>query len=258
MKYYVGWDVGAWNCNKHSGSQDAFVILATHDNRLKIHGTAFRGPLREEIASISSFPALMNQLCGIEFTQDDEFLIGIDTPLGLPEAVQWHVTGENIPQRVDKRASHNVYIYRKCEQLLSEKNFPPLSAIKDMIGSQFTKGMHFLRKLNLKPQTESVGVWENSHLKAIEVYPATCKITDTKGFISLGSETLQKLFSEIDGNKLPTVDEQDALYCALVAFVFDTNRDQLVTPPYDIPKSEGWIWYPKDSIGRKTKKKANK
>jgi hypothetical protein len=255
-QYYIGWDVGAWNCRPTSGSQDAFVVLSSENEMLKICGRVFRGPLRTEIAEIECLPKLLNRICGMDIQTDDELFIGIDTPLGLPEAVQWHVTLVNIPQSIDARASHNPYLYRKCEQHLAEKCFPPLSAIKDMIGSQFTKGMHFLRKLNFQPQSEPVGVWKYGNVTAIEAYPATCKITDTKGYVSFGSASIRDLFTKLQADKLATVDEQDAVYCALVAYLFATNRNQLKSPDSNIPKSEGWIWYPKDSVGRKSKKKS--
>jgi predicted nuclease with RNAse H fold len=255
MQYFVGWDVGAWNCRRTSGSQDSFVVLTSDNGTPKLCGRVFRGPLRIEIAEIESLPKLLLQICELETQADDEFVIGIDTPLGLPEAVQWHITREGLPRSVEERCSHNPYLYRKCEQHLAEVCFPPLSAIKDMIGSQLTKGMHFLRKLNLQPQSEPVGAWKAGNVTAIEVYPATCKVTDTKGYVSLGSATLKGMFAQLQGDKLETVDEQDAVYCALVAYLFASKREQLANPITGIPKSEGWIWYPKDSVGRKSKKK---
>ena len=44
--YYIGWDVGGWNCEKNSKSRDAIVILDA--NGCKI-GEAFRVNLRNYI-----------------------------------------------------------------------------------------------------------------------------------------------------------------------------------------------------------------
>lgn len=44
--YYVGWDVGGWNCDKNDKSRDALVIL---DAELKIVGKPWRGNLRPAI-----------------------------------------------------------------------------------------------------------------------------------------------------------------------------------------------------------------
>ena len=257
MKYYVGWDVGAWNCRKASESQDALAILAADGDSLVLKGNLFRGPLRSEIADIKSIEHLLNSHCNLSATCEDEFVIGIDTPLGLPEAVQWHVTLDRLPSTIEKRASHNPYLYRRTEQLLADKNYPPLSAIKDMIGSQFTKGLHFLRKLQLERLTNPVGVWKKDKITAIEVYPATCKASDTNGYSCKGSQVAQSLFSSIrgKGEHLRT-DETDALYCAIVAYLFAEKRHKLAPPPKDIPVSEGWIWHPVDSVGRTSKKKS--
>jgi hypothetical protein len=194
----------------------------------------------------------------IQFDPHDTYVIGIDTPLGLPEAVQWHVTKEALPRVVEKRASHNPYLYRKCEQHLAEKRFPSLSAIKDMIGSQSTKGIHFLRKLQLQTDANAVGVWKGKNVTAIEVYPATCKNSVKKGYVSRGSQSLQELFQNLGGPSLATEDEQDALYCALVAYRFAHHLDTLVQPTEGTPVSEGWIWYPIDAKGREYKKQTKR
>lgn len=44
--YYIGWDVGGWNCDKNDSSRDAVVIL---DTDLQIVGKPWRGNLREDI-----------------------------------------------------------------------------------------------------------------------------------------------------------------------------------------------------------------
>lgn len=50
----------------------------------------------------------------------------------------------------------------------------PLSAIKDMIGSQATKGMHVLAKF--APKIERCGVWTDAAgFTVIEAYPSGCK-----------------------------------------------------------------------------------
>lgn len=41
--YYIGWDVGAWNCDRNAASRDAIVIL---DAARRVIGTPGRGNLR--------------------------------------------------------------------------------------------------------------------------------------------------------------------------------------------------------------------
>ena len=111
----------------------------------------------------------------------------------------------------------------------------PLSAIKDMIGSQATKGMHVLAKF--APQTLRCGVWsDGKQLTAIEAYPSACKASAT-------IKDLQEPFGE------PAHDDlDDALTCALLGYLFDTHPDKLISPGASVPASEGWIWVPKDGI----------
>jgi hypothetical protein len=46
--FFVGWDVGAWNCDRNGRSRDAIVIL--NESR-SIIGKPWRGNLRECIIS---------------------------------------------------------------------------------------------------------------------------------------------------------------------------------------------------------------
>ncbi len=43
MRFFVGWDVGGWNCDRNTKSRDAIVIL---DDALRIVGGSWRGNLR--------------------------------------------------------------------------------------------------------------------------------------------------------------------------------------------------------------------
>ena len=44
--YYIGWDVGGWNCDKNGKSRDAIAIL---NAVLQVAGSAWRGNLRDTI-----------------------------------------------------------------------------------------------------------------------------------------------------------------------------------------------------------------
>ena len=93
--YFLGWDVGGWNCDKNGKSRDAIVIL---NQNVEIVGKPWRGNLR-------------------------------------------------VP-------------------------------IKDMIGSQATKGIHTVAKF--APRRPSRGVWADCiGLTAIEGYPSACKYSAT-------------------------------------------------------------------------------
>ena len=48
--FYIGWDVGGWNCEKNGKSRDAIVIL---DAALQIVGKPWRGNLRTTLNAVN-------------------------------------------------------------------------------------------------------------------------------------------------------------------------------------------------------------
>lgn len=233
QRYYIGWDVGGWNCEKNNRSRDAIVIL---DADLAIVGMPWRGNLRSSInvASTSSdwISALLS-LCAAELPVGTAHItLAIDTPLGFSEAFVRLVTDLKCMEPIES-SDTNPYLFRQTERHLFQTGLRPLSAIKDMIGSQATKGMHFLAKF--APDSISCGVWgDGATLTAIEAYPSPCK----------GSATIQRLRSKY--SPLSHEDEEDALTCALIAYLFAEKRETLDSPSEVVPPSEGWIWVPED------------
>lgn len=233
---YVGWDVGGWNCNKNGRSRDAIVIL---DAALQILGRPWRGNLRRtinEAADASAFLKALFSLCGaVPFEDaDHRVTMAIDAPLGFSQAFLDLVSGRGISQPIESSAS-NPYLFRHTERFLFDQGLTPLSAIKDMIGSQATKGMHAVAKF--APGQVNCGVWtDDRNLVAIEAYPAACKASATMA-------TLRQTYSVLDHQ-----DKQDALTCALVAFLFDQKREALAGPEDTVPMGEGWIWVPSDAL----------
>ncbi|MCI0358165.1 MAG: hypothetical protein L0211_06765 [Planctomycetaceae bacterium] len=249
MDYYVGWDVGGWNCSSRSASQDALAILSREEQSFRVMGSISRGPIRKSINRSSKLHSILNEECGTSIQHDDSITIAIDTPLGFPLAVQSLISGGDLPPEVPDDYSENPYLYRVTERWLFSRNFPTLSAIKDMIGSQATKGMHALRKLGLTTAEGECGVWRNGRIVAIECYPTTCKRSENVG--CAGSATVQRLFDSLDDARhLAAVDQIDAVHCALIAYLFAADKSQLVGPTHNAPASEGWIWTPRDAIGR--------
>lgn len=232
--FYVGWDVGGWNCDKNSKSRDALVIL---DAALAIVGGPWRGNLRaaiNEAATSADCAAALFSLCkAAPPDAGARVTLAIDTPLGFSEAFVRLVTGLECAGPVG-RSETNPYLFRQTERFLFERGLKPLSAIKDMIGSQATKGMHVLARF--APRVASCGVWtDGAALTAIEAYPSACK----------ASATIQQLRSRY--TPLRHDDEEDALTCALIGYLFAKQRKALAGPPDTVPESEGWIWLPKDA-----------
>lgn len=232
--FYIGWDVGGWNCDHNPRSRDAIVIL---DADLHPVGTVWRGNLREAInssATASDWVRALFRECRAKCPPEFAITLAIDAPLGFSrEFIQLIKDGNTcgpIGQSRDNR-----YLYRNTERVMFARDQPPLSAVKDMIGSQSTKAIHALARF--APERVACGVWRSPDgvLTAIESCPAACR----------GSPTLAGLRH---CGPLMNDDQEDALTCALVASVFATDRDQLVAPPADVPVEEGWIWVPQDAV----------
>jgi hypothetical protein len=229
---FIGWDVGGWNCDKNSKSRDAVVIL---DSSMDLVGQPWRGNLRKCIGSAVTtrewLAAIFNN-CGAKFPGPTAFVtMAIDTPLGFPEEFV-DLVAHRHGVEPDEVSGRNCYLYRHTERRLFDRGLSPLSTVKDMIGSQATKGMHMLTKF--APIAESCGVWtDGAVFRAIETYPTACRETSM----------LQQLLS--GRNRLKPPDVEDARTCALIAYLFGTARSTLETPDSTVPHSEGWIWVPK-------------
>ena len=65
--YYVGWDVGAWHCDKNTNSRDAIVVL---DKKGKVV-IKKRKVVRCELNEISIFSFLNKYFGSSKFTEDD-------------------------------------------------------------------------------------------------------------------------------------------------------------------------------------------
>ncbi len=240
----IGWDVGAWNCDKNPNSRDALVVL---DRQRKLMGKPWRGSLRRLInqsADTDDFVHRLMGLCELEVhDRSAPVVLAIDTPLGFSQGFIDLLVHGHAADTID-RSSENPYLFRRTERLLFERGLSPLSALKDMIGSQATKGMHVLARF--APQVETCGVWTGgTRLRAIEAYPSACK----------HSTAMAELHQEFgirgqDGGDLPEgfqhSDQIDALTCALVAWLFHFQPDKLLQPEPNTPIKEGWIFAPID------------
>jgi hypothetical protein len=238
-EWFIGWDVGGWNCDKNPNSRDAIVIL---DVNHEIVGTPWRGNLREHINSCSTsteWIAALFDLCRSGASPESgPVTLAIDTPLGFSDAFIQLVTQCKAAAAIDASTT-NPYLFRRTEHYLFEQGLSPLSAIKDMIGSQATKGMHVLARY--APTVVECGVWsDGSILTAIEAYPSPCGSSDL-------IQALRRLHPA-----LAHVDCEDALTCALVASLFVEKRDALMPPEPGVSPNEGWIWVPRDAFDERT------
>jgi len=248
-QYFIGWDVGGWNCDKNRESRDALVIL---DAERRLVGTSWRGNLRKSINEATTARAWLRRLfgyCQADFPEHNlQAVLAIDTPLGFSEAFSRLITRREYAESVEQ-SNTNAYLFRATERFLFDHGLTPLSPVKDMIGSQATKGMHVLAKF--APQVMQCGVWsDGACLTAIEAYPSACK---TSAFIQhlllpyVEGESLD-LAGRIWNESLDHPDKHDALICALIAHAFAYCPAALAAPLASIDSAEGWIWVPKDAL----------
>lgn len=244
---FIGWDVGGWNCDKNPASRDALVIL---DAQHQVIGKAWRGNLRRCINQASDSADFIARLLGLCSLDDSGYrsapvVLAIDTPLGFSTAFI-ELLAQGKAAGAIEGSSSNPYLFRQTERFLFERGLNPLSAIKDMIGSQATKGMHALARF--APDIERCGVWtDNRQLRAIEAYPSACKRSSTMD--GLRESVVQSIAASCERDwGLMHVDQQDALTCALIAWLFHFQTDSLVPPCVDTPQREGWIFVPEDGL----------
>jgi hypothetical protein len=178
--------------------------------------------------------------------------MSIDTPLGFSDSFRKLIGGTSFSQPIENSAS-NPYLFRATEQFLFSMGLTPLSAIKDMIGSQATKGMHMLARFC--DVNNKCGEWGYDDLfTAIEAYPSACK--NSKSIDLLLRKYIESEWFDESTDKairqygwgIDHDDHRDALICALVGWLFANKPSELVQPFVDTSIQEGWIFVPCDGL----------
>lgn len=246
MEYYIGWDVGGWGCAKNSVSKDAFVLLDDKGSSVK----AWRGSISKKIADKSApieylksvFKTIEPELC----SKKPKLFIAIDAILGLPTAFT-QLWQENRQMDSDEiNGVSNRYLYRETERIVShnmreeDKNLPPgelkrnqpLSLLRDSLGSQATKALHFIHSLGLEKSECGLfwqGNFDDKEVIVLETYPSAVRIEKNKEFETINADIV------------------DAIKCAKVAQLFAANRTKnfySANIARELAKVEGWIWQP--------------
>lgn len=243
--WFIGWDVGAWHCDK-GDSRDALVIL---NDQGKLLGKPWRGNLRswtEQSESFNQWLHLVAGLCELQPPSQVEqephsLTVAIDIPLGFSNDFAALLKGEATTKPFSK-FSENPYLYRETELLLFQHGFSPLSAVQDRIGSQATKGLHFLRKFGFTPTPN--GIWQlnqsnqnNCQHRAFESYPTVLKTS------ALIAQYIEQLRTQTHFDSWHQ-DIQDAAYCAIAALLQHRQPQLMAGPEHDV-SAEGWIYVPK-------------
>lgn len=134
-------------------------------------------------------------------------------------------------------------MFRAQEMALFSRAQRPLSVVRDMIGSQSTKGVHFLRRARLLPS--GVGVWARGTTTAIETYPTAAVANLEVGRLTtrLCADMLER--EERRRSGAWQADVRDAITCALVAALHRCQPQRLESPGPNAVSTEGWIWLPR-------------
>lgn len=240
---FLGWDVGAWNCDRNRESRDAVCALEVGASGPRVVGQPWRGNFRDLLVAHEGsalIDALLRRL-DVATDRTRHLTVAIDTPLGWPRRMIELVTTGAVVE-VPPEADKNPYLFRAQDLALFTKGHRPLSMVRDMIGSQSTKGIHFLQRARLLPA--GTGVWGRDSTVAIETYPAAA-VRDVE-VARLTSQLLADLIGRENKQRSDAwqADIRDAISCALVALLHRSQPERLEAPDEGADATEGWIWLP--------------
>jgi hypothetical protein len=226
-------------------SRDALCAPEVRDGEPAIVGSPWRGNLRDAFGAHEG-RALIDELLrrtGLPMGTARKITIAIDTPLAWPRRMIELVAAGHLVD-VPAEADRNPLVFRRQELALFGRGCRPLSTVRDMIGSQSTKGIYFLRRAGLRPG--STGVWaDDGHsVVAIETYPAA----DVRD-VEVGGRTDQLFVGVLGAERTRRSepwqgDVRDAITCALVGWQYRTDVSRLDGPASTADAAEGWIWLP--------------
>lgn len=240
---FLGWDVGAWNCDRNRESRDALCALEVGESGPVVVGQPWRGNVRDLLVAHEGSALVDALLQRLDIPVDGarHLTIAIDTPLGWPKRMIELVTRGAVIE-VPAEADKNPYLFRAQDLALFTKGHRPLSMVRDMIGSQSTKGIHFLRRAQLL--SVATGVWGRESTVAIETYPAAA-VRDVE-VARFTSQLLADLIGRERQQRSDAwqADIRDAISCALVALLHRRQPERLEAPGDGADATEGWIWLP--------------
>lgn len=237
--YYVGWDVGAWHCDKNVNSRDAIVIQKENSEKVFL----FYGNAKNffSTTSLDNFFKALFPNCIEE--EQNEYNVAVDAVLGWPKEFIALITGKKInTKELPECKKQNHFLLRECERELPE-DIQPLSAVQDMLGSQSTKVLFFLHKFDFDNQG---GVWTKDDSKVYETYPAMIAKSLEEKDLPKVSHYYHQVSRESGIKSLgytPKIIERQDFKDALLALA--AIKMGFKEPETPINKIEGWIWLPK-------------
>jgi hypothetical protein len=249
MEYYIGWDVGGWGCANNSVSKDALIMLDSNGALVD----AWRGSLSKILINNASPPENLKSI--LSFLNQErkgeklKLYFAIDAVLGLPLAFTPLWQQNSSLDSLEIAGVSNPYLFRETERIVTThmnsedkgisqklRRNQPLSLLRDSLGSQATKALHFIHSLGLKKSECGLfwqGFIDGLEVIVLETYPSTVRTNNAEEFETVNDDIV------------------DALKCAKVAQLFASNKIKnfySANIPPELAKIEGWIWQPKEII----------
>jgi hypothetical protein len=252
--YFVGWGVGPWNCDD-AKKRDALVVLSGDGDRVEVCGMPVRTNVRPVLSEHRREELIRRLLsvCSVGLTNGLRVTLAVDAPLGWPTAVFDLLHTRRTPA-IPVDVDANPMLFRATERALLARGFRPLSAVRDMIGSQSTKAMYFLKRVGFSPI--AAGVFRVASPRTASVYD----VIETSPSCAKRSESVAeeharlvddpRVQAAVDDDPRARADLHNALYAAIIAHHFVRRRDTLAPPDVEIAMDEGWIWIPADAEPR--------
>ena len=254
----LGWDVGGWH-----GRKDGLGAVALYDDgTLHRVGHGKQASLGRMIAAgVLALEDLLGMVGMLRSDPWPRILIGIDAPLGLPEAFVESTAGRitNASPRLGElpiAVIENRLAYRDTERAVFAEyksylrpGWRPLSPSFDGMGSNVSKARAAVSQLRFLDSARVCLVPFESDAKTVavlEVYPALWSAIPEPELDSSAARVLEVAKTEA------SPDVRDGLLCALSAACYERTRLHLgVFPEVILPpdneriKVEGWIYAPR-------------
>lgn len=233
----IGWDVGGWY-----GDKNAITITELEgENSLKI----------SHLNGLNSFNIIQHLDKIIQENQDTKIILGIDSPLGFPNAFTKLISEPGFDHSTimklldgDQSYRSSPLAFRTTEMVIKQvfdKN--ALSASFDNLTNNTTLAISVIRFLQREYGFKCIPFdSHNSDTKSIivEVYPAITPASYTEKFIK-----------NFDESNYSSKDQADSVICSILALGYD--KGYLQSPEefkdeeldQEVIKKEGWIYFVK-------------
>nr|WP_320049426.1 DUF429 domain-containing protein [uncultured Desulfuromonas sp.] len=178
-------------------------------------------------------------------SRDDEVILGLDAPLGWPEAMGRQLVNHQAGMALSSEA-HAMFRRYTDTEIKQRLGKQPLDVGSNLIARTAHMALTLLQQLREATGLPIPLAWapcEDERWRAIEVYPAATRLVHgvrDKGGHLAGLESVLD-WSCVSAVVAASDDAADAAVCALTAA--DFYRGRTLPPPDEaLARREGWIW----------------